>query len=97
MGPWVSFCLYLSARVFVQFLSEPDRPDKRKLLQSLSFLTGFMKSLKQKSPYTISLLLQLEADVAALGGLNPTGHIVVSMDRVTEASLASTFHHFVRP
>ena len=68
----------------MQLLTENDRSDKKDFLESLQFLTGFMQGLKQKSPYTISLLLQLETDLASLGGLNPTGHVTVPIDRITE-------------
>lgn len=84
MGPWVPFCLYLAARVLVQLLAEPKIHDSQKHVESLEFMMALLKSFKQTSSYTVSLILQLEADIAASSKLNPLGHIVVPMDTITE-------------
>ncbi|KAK4947863.1 hypothetical protein LTR10_013371 [Elasticomyces elasticus] len=87
IGPWLPYCLYLAARVLVQTLSDQDQQhdvDTAKHLESLDLLMNVLRNMKTKNPYTSSLLMQLERDIAAFGKLNPIGHIVVPMDEVTE-------------
>ncbi|KAI1612322.1 fungal-specific transcription factor domain-containing protein [Exophiala viscosa] len=87
IGPWLPYCLYLAARVLVQTLSEQDQQhnvETAKHLESLGLLMSVLRNMKSKNPYTSSLLMQLERDIAAFGKLNPIGHIVVPMDEVTE-------------
>lgn len=89
MGPWLPYCLYLSARVLVQTLSE-EQQDTAQHLDSLDMLMNVLRTTKNKNPYTSTLLMQLERDIAAFGKLNPIGHIVVPMDEVTEVSFLSS-------
>ncbi|KAJ9614980.1 hypothetical protein H2200_001054 [Cladophialophora chaetospira] len=84
MGAWLPFCLYLAARVFVQASSDQDLLDGCKHKVSLNLLVEMLRSLKCKNPYTASLLLQLENDMALFGRSNPIGHIVVPVDDITE-------------
>jgi len=93
MGPWLPYCLYLSARVLVQTLSEQQQEDTAKHLDSLDMLMTVLRTMKNKNPYTSTLLMQLERDIAAFGKLNPIGHIVVPMDEVTEVSLPARPRH----
>ncbi|KAI1824234.1 fungal-specific transcription factor domain-containing protein [Xylaria intraflava] len=65
MNPFVSFCLYVSARVFVQYLK--SRPDDGQTADSLRFLLTAMNALKKKNPLTESFLVQLDVDLEALG------------------------------
>ncbi|EXJ56395.1 hypothetical protein A1O7_06738 [Cladophialophora yegresii CBS 114405] len=83
-GPWLPFCLYLAARVFVQELSEPHPVDTNKHSESLDLLMGMLRSMKARIPYTVTLLLQLERDISFFGTSNPIGHIVVPVDDITE-------------
>ena len=53
-------------------------------MESLHLLMGILRSMKANSPYTASLLMQLEKDSAVFGKLNPIGHIIVPMDEITE-------------
>jgi len=86
MGPWLSFCLYLAARAFAQAVtSTSNNPDAQNHSDSLRLLMGMLRSMKAKSPYTASLLLQLDRDIALSGTSNPIGHIVVPVDDITEA------------
>jgi hypothetical protein len=86
-GPWLPFCLYLAARVLVQELSEPDPVDARKHSESLNLLMGMLRTMRARVPYTVTLLLQLERDIALFGTSNPIGHIVVPVDDIAEVSL----------
>jgi len=69
----------------VQTLSETqENVVTAKHLESLDLLMSVLRNMKTKNPYTSSLLMQLERDIAAFGKSNPIGHIVVPMDEVTE-------------
>lgn len=65
MNPFISFCLYVAARVFVQYLK--SRPDDCQTADSLRFLLVAMNALKKKNPLTESFLVQLDVDLEALG------------------------------
>ncbi|KAK0730608.1 fungal-specific transcription factor domain-containing protein [Lasiosphaeris hirsuta] len=65
MNPFISFCLYVSARVFVQYLK--SRPDDSQTADSLRFLLAAMNALKRRNPLTESFLVQLDVDLEALG------------------------------
>ncbi|KAK4192644.1 fungal-specific transcription factor domain-containing protein [Podospora australis] len=65
MNPFISFCLYVSARVFVQYLK--SRPDDGQTADSLRFLLAAMNALKKRNPLTESFLVQLDVDLEALG------------------------------
>lgn len=65
MNPFISFCLYVSARVFVQYLK--SRPEDSQTVDSLRFLLTAMNALKKKNPLTESFLVQLDVDLEALG------------------------------
>ncbi|KAI1421615.1 fungal-specific transcription factor domain-containing protein [Xylaria sp. FL1777] len=65
MNPFVSFCLYVAARVFVQYLK--SRPEDCQTADSLRFLLAAMNALKKKNPLTESFLVQLDVDLEALG------------------------------
>lgn len=64
-NPFISFCLYVAARVFVQYLKA--RPDDSQTADSLRFLLTAMNALKRKNPLTESFLVQLDVDLEALG------------------------------
>jgi hypothetical protein len=65
MNPFISFCLYVAARVFVQYLK--SRPDDSQTVDSLRFLLSAMNALKRKNSLTESFLVQLDVDLEALG------------------------------
>ncbi|RDW88831.1 hypothetical protein BP6252_00863 [Coleophoma cylindrospora] len=69
MNPFISFCLYVAARVFVQFLK--SRPEESQTVDSLRFLLSAMNALKRKNPLTESFLVQLDVDLEGLGMKNP--------------------------
>ncbi|KAI5463029.1 fungal-specific transcription factor domain-containing protein [Mariannaea sp. PMI_226] len=64
VNPFISFCLYVSARVFVQYLK--SRPDDSQTADSLRFLLSAMNALKRRNPLTESFLVQLDVDLEAL-------------------------------
>ncbi|RYP64284.1 hypothetical protein DL771_008843 [Monosporascus sp. 5C6A] len=65
MNPFISFCLYVAARVFVQYLK--SRPDDGQIADALRFLLSAMNAIKRKNPLTESFLVQLDVDLEALG------------------------------
>lgn len=65
MNPFISFCLYVAARVFVQYLK--SRPEDNQAGDSLRFLLSAMNVLKRKNPLTESFLIQLDVDLESLG------------------------------
>ncbi|POR38419.1 Putative transcriptional regulatory protein [Tolypocladium paradoxum] len=69
MNPFISFCLYVAARVFVQYLK--SRPDDAQTADSLRFLLSAMNALKRRNPLTESFLIQLDVDLGALAARIP--------------------------
>lgn len=65
MNPFLSFCLYVAARVFVQYLK--SRPEDSQTGDSLRFLLTAMNAMKSKNPLTESFLVQLDVDLESLG------------------------------
>lgn len=65
MNPFISFCLYVAARVFVQYLK--SRPKDGQVRASLQFLLSAMKAIKRKNPLTESFLVQLDVDLEGAG------------------------------
>ncbi|KAI9816421.1 MAG: hypothetical protein M1832_005088 [Thelocarpon impressellum] len=70
MNPFISFCLYVAARVFVQYIK--SRPDDEQVRASLQFLLSAMQVLKKKNPLTESFLVQLDVDLEGSGLDDPT-------------------------
>ncbi|KAK5134967.1 hypothetical protein LTR08_005919 [Meristemomyces frigidus] len=65
MNPFISFCLYVAARVFVQYLK--SRPKDEQVRANLDFLLSAMHAIKRKNPLTESFLVQLEVDLEGAG------------------------------
>jgi hypothetical protein len=61
MNPFIAFCLYVAARVFVQYLK--TQRDDAAVISSLQFLLAAMQALKAKNPLTESFLVQLDVDL----------------------------------
>jgi hypothetical protein len=61
MNPFIAFCLYVAARVFVQYLK--THKDDATVISSLQFLLAAMQALKAKNPLTESFLVQLDVDL----------------------------------
>jgi len=65
MNPFMAFCLYIAARVFVHFLK--SSPDDQEVCASLRFLLNAMNALKRTQPITESFLIQLNLDIVGSG------------------------------
>src|ERR1700759_667273 len=65
MNPFISFCLYVAARVFVQYLK--SRPKDTQIRSSLQFLLQAMQAIKRRNPLTESFLVQLDVDLEGAG------------------------------
>lgn len=61
----MSFCLYIAARVFVQYMK--SRPDDSTVYSSLQFVVGALNAMKSKNPLTESFLVQLDVDLEGTG------------------------------
>ena len=64
MNPFLAFCLYVAARVFIQYLK--FRPKDEQMISSLQFLLAAMHALKKKNPLTESFLVQLDVDLEGM-------------------------------
>lgn len=73
MCPFISFSLYVAARVFVFHLK--IRPKDEQFREALQFLVTALGHIKQKNPLSESFLFQLDLDVA---GLIPEGPVMYS-------------------
>lgn len=65
MNPFISFCVYVAARVFVQYLK--TRPKDQQMNSSLQFLLQAMQALRRRNPLTESFLVQLDLDLDSAG------------------------------
>jgi hypothetical protein len=65
LNPFMSFCLYIAARVFVQYLK--SRPDDSTVYSSLQFVISALNAMKAKNPLTESFLVQLDVDLEGTG------------------------------
>ena len=61
----MAFCLYVAARVFVQYLKK--MPDDHEVRQSLEFLLAAMRAIQRKNPLSESFLVQLNMDIEGSG------------------------------
>lgn len=59
------FCLYIAARVFVQYLK--SRPDDATVYSSLHFVVSALNAMRVKNPLTESFLVQLDVDLEGTG------------------------------
>ncbi|KAK5797763.1 hypothetical protein VI817_004054 [Penicillium citrinum] len=86
LNPFMSFCLYISARVFVQYLK--SRPDDSTVHSSLQFVVSALNAMKSKNPLTESFLVQLDVD------LEGTGIKAVDNYKPTVSHAASVLHRY---
>lgn len=63
MHPFLSFCVYVGARVFIQYLK--NNPQDENIYSQLEFLNDVLKNLKKLNPLTESFIVQLEVDIGA--------------------------------
>ncbi|KAH6615367.1 binuclear zinc transcription factor [Boeremia exigua] len=69
MNPFIAFCVYVAARVFVQYIK--TRPNDQQMNSSLQFLLQAMQALRRKNPLTESFLVQLDLDLEGAGIQRP--------------------------
>lgn len=65
MNPFVAFCLFVAANVFIKFLKK--KPNEQEIRASLEFLLGAMQALKRRNPLSESFLIQLGLEIEAAG------------------------------
>ncbi|KAJ9653433.1 hypothetical protein H2198_007381 [Neophaeococcomyces mojaviensis] len=65
LNPFIAFCLYVAARVFVQYLK--SKREDSAVRASLTFLLSAMTVLRHKNPLTESFLVQLDVDLEGSG------------------------------
>ncbi|RAL01004.1 putative C6 transcription factor Prf [Aspergillus ibericus CBS 121593] len=61
MNPFMAFCVYVAARVFIQYLK--FRPDDSAARSSLQFALTALQALKDKNPLAESFIAQLDLDI----------------------------------
>jgi len=97
MNPFMSFCLYVAARVFIQYLRA--RRNDARFQSSLSFVLSAMNAMKKKNALNEAFLAQLDVEMEAcnlprpafsvtLGGVLHQVMIVVTYDFDTTNILA---------
>lgn len=69
LNPFTAFCLYVAARVFIQYLKV--HPSDETVLSSLRFLLSAINALKAKNPISESFIAQLDVDLEGAGLENP--------------------------
>lgn len=57
MNPFIVFCLFVAARIFVLYLKK--MPDDQEVRASLEFLLNAMLALKRRNPLSEKFLAQL--------------------------------------
>lgn len=65
LNPFIAFCLYVAARVFVQYLK--SKKHDMTVRASLTFILSAMVALRAKNPLTESFLVQLDVDLEGSG------------------------------
>jgi len=65
LHPFVAFCLYVAARVFVQYLK--SKREDSAVRASLIFLLSAMNALRLLNPLTESFIVQLDVDLEGSG------------------------------
>lgn len=65
MNPFMAFCVYTAARVFVQYLK--SRPHDSTVRSSLEFILNALNVLKSRNPLAESFLVQLDVDIEGTG------------------------------
>lgn len=65
MNPFIAFCLYVAARVFIHVLKK--NPQETELRSSLEFLLAAMQHFKTSNPLAESFLIQLGLDLRGTG------------------------------
>lgn len=89
----MSFCLYISARVFAQYLK--SRPDDSSVYSSLQFVIVALNAMKAKNPLTESFLVQLDVDLEGTG-IQAIERLKTGSGYVAQAMVSQLEHPFLR-
>ena len=65
MNPFISFCLYVAARIFIHAYKKSSEDQAN--FTNLEFLLNAMQTIKKKNPLTESFLIQLMVDLEGTG------------------------------
>ena len=65
MNPFISFCLYVAARIYVQVYKK--QPDDQSIYNNLESLLNAMQAIRKRNPLTESFLVQLMVDLEGTG------------------------------
>ncbi|KAJ5183630.1 hypothetical protein N7492_001246 [Penicillium capsulatum] len=86
LNPFMSFCLYIASRVFIQYLK--SRPSDSTVYSSLQFLLSALNAMKSKAPLTESFLVQLDVDLEGTGirAIDPSDSNVAYVSRAMQAN-----------
>ena len=88
MNPFISFCLYVAARIYVHAFKK--RPDDLPTRNSLDFLLNAMQAIRKKNALTESFLVQLMVDLEGSEMDNPLNNSRFSFSLKTEAFRETT-------
>ncbi|KAL8815257.1 MAG: hypothetical protein Q9223_005594 [Gallowayella weberi] len=80
MNPFIAFCLYVAARVFIHVLKKS--PDEAEIRSSLEFLLAAMQQFRRINPLSESFLIQLGLDLEGTGMdflLQNSSHTAISL------------------
>ena len=77
MNPFISFCLYVAARIYVQKYKK--RPEDRQIHSSLEFILNAMQAIRKKNPLTESFLAQLMVDLGGTSLDTPVNNLRFSL------------------
>jgi len=89
MNPFLAFCLYVAARVFIQFLKK--MPNNTEIRASLDLLLTAMRVLQRKNPLTESFLVQLNLDIEGSGldiFFHNPDYFTITTDRVSMSNIS---------
>ena len=77
MNPFIAFCLYVAARIYVQTYKK--RPEDRQTQSNLEFILDAMQAIKKKNPLTESFLAQLMVDLEGTSFDTPSNNARISI------------------
>ena len=77
MNPFISFCLYVAARIYTQSYKKGSRDETTH--DNLQFLLNAMQAIKKKNPLTESFLVQLMIDLEGTDFDTPSNNSRVNL------------------
>lgn len=73
MNPFMSFCLYVAARIYIHTYKK--QPNNMQTQSNLEFLLNAMQAQRKKNPLSESFLVQLMVDLDGCGVENPLNNL----------------------